>query len=484
MKKNGKLISGIVAGSLIYLAYNPGVALCRDNIVIGRLAVIYDYNERSYDSIQEGAVPSANADENLGDRRDYRVTPGLTLVSTGPTDQIELTYEPGLVYNELDGETNVDHALTLLAAKDLSRKWKLSLEEQYIMSDDPLRRREAITSAVGDPTTETREVRPVDEGGLTERQGRRRYWTNDLSIGTEYSYAEGSTVEIGYGYDVLRNEDDNAGYAEHDRHDSMVRVAHRFNRQWRAEVEPHYIIGNVDSIATADDPTPASDDLKQIELRARVDYEWQTQNDFFSRYRYLQSDYDNPADEDSKIHAIRFGWDHDFDEHYHMTISGGPSLVKLGDRSWDTDYNIYGEIVRDFSQGHGAATAYAEKGYDLDSFSGTDSGLTDFWRIGAMLNYQWTEAFSTNLYTSYRDNRRLEEPATGALTTPTAVDDNFDYHEKLTELGAGLSYEFMRYYTLTTGYRYLQSNSDLAGEDYDEHQVFIELSLSKNLFRF
>ncbi len=484
MKTNGRFIYGIVAGSLLFPILHPGTGLCRDNIVIGRLSVTTNYSERSYDALPAGEDDTPDRDENRGDRRDITVTPGITLISTGPTDQVELTYEPGLVYDDLDSETDVDHTFTLLATKDLSPKWQVTLEEQYIMSDDPLRRREEISSAVEEERSASREIRPVDEGGLTESQGRRRYWTNDIAIGTEYRYAEGSSFGIGYAYDVLRNEDENAGYAEHDRHDYFFRLEHRFSGQWRAELEPHYIVGTVDNPVIEGESTPASDDLTQVELAAEVDYQPQTQDSYIARYRYLQADYDNPDEEDSKIHALRLGWEHNFDEHYHLTLSGGPSLIKLEDRSWESDYNIYAELMRDFSRGHGEASLYAEKGYDLDSFSGTDAGLTDFWRIGTIVNYQWTEAFSTEFTASYRDNRRLEEPTSGTLASPTVVDDDFDYHEKFTEFGISLSYEFMRYYTLSLGYRFLQSDSDLVGEDYDDHRIFLELSFTRNLFRF
>ena len=484
MKKNGRVISSVVAGSLLYLASCPGVVIGRDNIVIGRLSVITNYNERTYDALPPGEQDIVVRDEDRGDRREIAVTPGITLISTGPTDQVELTYEPSLVYDDLDSETNVDHALSLVATKNLSPKWQVDLEEQYILSDDPLRTREEATSSLAENRQESREIRPVDEGGLTEQQGRRRYWTNSLSLSTEYDYAEGSSVGVGYSYDVLRNEDDDAGYAEHDRHDYSVRLEHRLNSRWRGELEPHYIVGTVDDPVADEDPTLASDDLTQVQVAAEVDFQPRTQDTYLARYRYLQTDYDDPAEEDSKIHGIRLGWEHDFSEHYHLLLSGGPSMVKLENRSWDTDYNLYAELVRDFNRGHGSAVIYAEKGYDLDSFNGTDAGLTDFWRLGGTVNYQWTEAFSSEFYASYRDNRRLEEPTDGTLATPIVVDDDFDYHEKFTELGMGFSYEFMRYYTLTIGYRFLQSDSDLVGEDYDEHRLFFELSLSKNLFRF
>ena len=530
-------------------------AEARQNIVVGDLSVRYDHQDRTYE--QEGAltvIPVGSGEEAVvapgdedaapvqrpaaiilddreGDRRNFIFSPRLTFTSTGVTDLVELTYAPGVNYDDIDGTTDIDHDFGLRLEKNLSRNWLITLNNSFFLGDDPVRQEEMTAAAEADGEPEEPVVgSPAEDTGqgLTERYGRRRYWTNTLDVGTEYGYGRDRNINLVYTYDILRNDTDaGGGYSEYDRHTGDLLVHHRFNAKWSAEGEINYSKGLFDDtevyMATPPQPeegleaeettvgdepaaqtpeiTPVplgySQDLDEYDLRLRGGYDYSPHLHTFTEYSYLATDYASPLQYDYRVHNVAVGFDYDLSRHWHITLSGGPSWGSFDNSSTEMDYNAHGGLTWEFL--HGSATLFVDKSYDQSNFDGRRSGLTDAWETGISADYQLTESLTATVSANYTNNRRLEYPVpetvvlvgddvlAGADEVPAEEFNRILYREKDYNAGFSLNYSFWRWYTVSTGYRYYKHDSDLSengADSYHEHRAFIELSYSNELFRW
>lgn len=493
----------MAAGSL---CLTPQLANARQNILTGSVTAGYEYIERDYDESTQGDGAAGASvfvlEDRRGDARDYYVSPRLTYSSVGETDLFEFTYSPRFVYDDLFSESDLDHDFGLHGEKNVTRNWLLSVDNRFFYGEDPYRESQYRTATIVPGEEEPVEEIPVvgaeaEEAGidLTERLGRTRFWRNNLSLLSDYTYKQDSSVGVGYTFTVLRNVDDEIdGYTEYDRHDAMLRGSYRFNRQWRSELEGHYVEGNYDEptliVAPGDgdvvvEPTDEtiSDDLQEYHFRGRLDYDLNVRSDLFSEYRYTETDYDDPARFDSWIQEISLGWNYNINERLRLTLSGGPTFYKQEGLSTETDYNAYAGVTYDFI--HTSFSFYGETGYDQENFDGRRSGLTQFWRTGADLTHAFSQNLSATLFASYTDSRHLEPPTidTVEIEVPTGAVNGLEYNEDLYEGGCSFAYSFMRYYTLESGYRYYKRETDLLGDEgYNEHRVFIQLTASNELF--
>ena len=532
-------------GKTLACLCTAGLLLCwgrsteaRQNIVIGEISVRYDHQERNYDDSglvaerPDGAggevvgvdvVDTATGptvivlEDRRGDRQSYFLTPRFTFSSTGISDVFEMTYAPSLNYDHLFETTDLDHDFGLRAERNLTRNWLISLNNRFFKGDDPYREDELRTAVIVPETGELVAEEPVvgspaegTDGTLTEQYGRRRFWTNTLDVLTDYDYGNDRRVSGGYTFDVLRDDSDVAGgYTDYDRHVGLLSLDHRFNRKWRAEGDARYTRGLFDEpeiivVTPAAEETVQvdrvtgtdSDDLTEYNFRVRGIYDTSPHLHLFTEYSYLKTDYDLDFLEDYQVNNIALGVDYDINSRLHVTLSGGPSWGSFENSPTESDYNAYAGLTWDYL--HGTLTFYADKGYDQSNFDGRRSGLTDFWRTGVALDYQLTQDLTATFSASYRDNQRLEYPSAETIviiddgTTP--VDplppeefDRVEYTEKDYDAGLALTYTFLRWYALSGGYRYYNHDSDLiegGTGSYDEHRAFIQLAVSKELFRW
>ena len=519
----------MVIGVAVLMGMTVEPVGARQNILIGAVSVRYDHQDRTYDNegsavdVADGSagdvvaqgVGNATADngprilvleDRTGDRRDYILSPRLTFSSTGISDVVEFTYAPGVHYDHIDESTDLDHDFGLRMEKNLTRNWLVTLNNHFFLGEDPIRDEELRTTDIISQTGEPAPPEPSvgsppaePDQTLTERFGRRRYWTNTMDAGSEYTYGEDRIINVGYTFDVLRNDDaDVGGYTDYDRHTGDLLLHHRFNRKWSTEGEASYTRGLFDQPRVAI-TAPAgqqaavidSEDLKEYNFRLRGTYDTSSHYHLFTEYGFLGTDYDSSLRQDSDIHNLTLGFNYDISQRLHVTLSGGPSWVVRDNSSTETDYNAYGGITWDFL--HGTTTLFAGKSYVQDNFDGRGSGLTDSWDTGVTLDYQLTRNLTAAFSATYTHDQRQQLPlAQTAIFVdqeqPAPTEFNrFEYTEKDYDAGASLTYTFLRWYSLTGGYRYYNHDSDLTADgadSYHEHRAYIELAVSKELFRW
>ena len=515
----------ILAGIGILIVASPVIVCARQNTVIGDLSVGYEIIDRNYEerSVADAIEPSAEdtpgsetevilVEDRAADRNRIFVEPRLTFTSIGITDQVTLTYAPRINFEENDYTNHLDHDFGLWVEKNFSRDWSVSLRDTFFLGDDSLRESETRTAVVGSPEAADGGEATIPAAGeedLSEQATSRRFWRNELELSTDYTYREGSVVGIGFSYGQLRNVDDDiGGYTEYDRYRGMLNVSYRFNQQWIAEADGLFTRGIFDDEAEVavvrvnpdeediniDVAEVGSDDLSEYDVSTVLTYDWRVRDSLFTSYHFLAADYDHPLRDDVLGHEFSLGWSHDFNPHLHLTLSGGPSFAKIENRDWESDYNAYVELTKDFM--HASFSVYGEQGYDLGNFDGRRSGPTIFWRSGVDYNHQFSENLTGSVFGGYRNYQREQLPdvdavviiegedgGTGEINQPAL--DNFEYTEEYYDAGLSLSYSFLRWYSVTGGYRYLNFESELpANNNYDEHRFFITLTASKELFRW
>ena len=507
-------------------------AYSRQNIVIGEVSVGYDFVERKYDENDDEIVTEVTDDETTNR---LIISPRISVSSRGINDLLEFTYAPSfpfLTFDDSNNNDSVGHDFNLLGQKSFTKNWSFNVSDNYYYGDDSIEDA-ALSSSDIIPSTDTEEEQTVGaelteetSQPLNEKNDGNQYWRNSLNIGTDYTYAQNSVVGLSYSFGVLRNLNGDDGYQEYDRHQGTGSLSYHFNRSWNVDTQVGYVKGiyepteitiiqpeiiqvpiedeTVESDADVTDEDEeteieyeeqtvynqseekSSDDLEEYNFLFRINYDWHTHDRLFTLYSYNATNYESPLREDAAIHDITFGWSHDFSRALQMTLSGGPSFVTFEDSSTDTSYNAYAGLNWNFAR-NTSLTANSSYGYDFDNFDGDRTGLSQTWRTNLGYSYQFSPRLSFSLSSGYQRSDQEEPIATTVLLDlegeNTADDDVSRYTDETYDAGLALSYNFLRWYSISASYRYAhyQSEND---PNYDEHRVYLTLSTSRELFRW
>lgn len=514
-----KSIINLVIALLFTSLYNiiaPCNSLARTTSVTGGVGVGYDFWERTYENVGEtDSSGETIQDDNTGDRRQWGAWPQIVLETSGIHDTLTLRYAPVFVYNEMDTSTELDHYLALSGRYALKQHWNIWLTNNFILSDDPARystpfeTSSTTSSTSGSEEEQAEEVtEPITTQDITRNLGRRRFWSNHLSMGTDYTYAENSTATIGYSNRMLRNVDSDEidiGYSESDRHDFMAGLSYQFSRPWRIDTEFHYIQGLFDEPQSTPDglaPQPVDDaigeepirlneseDLDEYNARLRLDYTKSVRDTFPLVYTFIGTEYEEDTRQDTWAHELTLGWDHAIDQHTLIIIGGGPSYVNSEDLEGEWDYNFYLRFTKAYQ--HANLTILIDKRYDTRNFTGSssDNGLADTTSARADFTYQFTENLSSNIFAAYTHTVTVDPQGEYLVT-------NADLEEVVNEesvgditstrqdysAGASLDYTFLRWYTATIRYAYYKQDGDLPRDEYNDHRLTFLLSMNHDLW--
>ena len=236
------------------------VAQARVVTVTGGLSTGYDYFDRqrkeaTSDDTENGSAASLTSSADDDDYRKIIVRPMVSLKSISEKDAVEIRYEPGFNYDELNDESDVNHKALFSAQRLLSQRWQFLLSDNYEIKDDADRTDSSVSSTEladsQDVAVETAEP-SSDSNLLSNNRGRRRYTTNNLRVLSAYEYLEDSTFSLGYTNSLLKNDDNvGRGFQDYEKHDALLGLGYRFNPTWKMSFAGHYIRGLFD--------TPSSD---------------------------------------------------------------------------------------------------------------------------------------------------------------------------------------------------------------------------------
>ena len=451
----------------------------RQTIVKGSIGTGYDYQERDYDEEPEGSIE--------GDRREFSFIPEVEVRSLDVHNVVTLRYSPVLVYDDLASETDVDHYLDLTGEQYISKNWLIEVADNFVYTTDP--GRFGTTFETDSAFLEGEEIETTDVDELSGDLGRARFWTNDVSLRTTYTYYEDSDVELGYAFRVLRNDSDSGdggeAYDEFDKHELSALWLHRINQFYKSEAGLIYVRGLFDD----DETTGLSQDLDEYRANLGLTYERDASNTFPLTYRLAASEYEDTR-EDTLVHELTASWEHIFSPRTRMEIGAGPSYVTAEDSDSEWDFNALFSLERDYQ--HGNISLRAGKNQLPRNFTGSeDGGLTDTTYVEIEANYQYTKDISSSLFAGYiyedildPQGRFLVSATGGTLPTTSGSIGDDSYTREEISIGAQVEYRFMRWFVASLRYAFLQQDGDLDTDSYDDHRITFFISGSKDLFQW
>jgi hypothetical protein len=469
---------------------------------------IYDRNDKGSSTAlgDEGEADSALVAED-DDEDDYQrilIRPLLAIDRSTERSTLNLSYQPGFYYDFDNEDEDVNHSASLSLNNRMSEAWTLSLVDSFQQSDIAEDVAVAETSAAPEAgATATPAAAGQSEGDrISDEEGRRKYSTNTLQFLSDYAYRQDSLFSMGYAYGILRNDDGAADqYQDFDRHQASLSVGHRLNREWKATLGGQYVRGlydepDNDTAATAaetqaaDMPEEPSDDLDEYYADAGVEYDGIARHPLRLNYGLAIYDYDDETQNDSEVHDLTFGWRWNRSPHVTYDLGVGPSYATTDGQDDTWGYN--GEIGADYTIDRGSFRLGLEKGLERRNFTGEvdDNGLIDYWDGRADFSYQLLQSTTVALFAGYRYEDQDEVVRGGALLSPAdgAQQLENDLIETVTTqqfyTGCSLRYSFWQWYALDLSYSYADQTSDDPEDEYDEHQIMLTLSYTKELFRW
>lgn len=294
---------------------------------------------------------------------------------------------------------------------------------------------------------------------------REKYWTSAIGIRSAYEFAEKSTIALGYRFS---NQDYQTGVtADQVEHAPSILLSYQFTQRWRGEVGYELRQTSYGSIQSGT-YVVASEDSTTSSPHLQLDFEISPADLLFWNYNYELISYDGVSS-NTTDQAGSIGWTHGFDERTTLTSSLGASYVcpELGGD--EREYSLNLGLSRNYDQGRIAlnATGLTAEAKTLGAWDESRRS----WEAGSNVAYQLKQDLS----------------ATGRLSYGQWDAWNYGVAEKYDRLqfGAGLSYGFKRWFTLSLNYDYnLFGTDSTAFNDYAEHLVSVRLAAAKELWRW
>ena len=470
----------LLAGLLVIPCLSTNTQ-ARVNIVNTGLSLSYDYDDRKYETVNTSGDLGERVD--FSDNNDYRsiaITPLIRLISTGLKDRFEIQASPSLRYDLIDSETDWDHNFSLAVERSINKNWRL-IGSNFLLRSDYY---DSSFSSDSETTQDT-------SLELSADFGRSQYWRNTFNIDSEHLYGQESVVDFGFSYIILRNDDSEfRTYEDYDSYEGSITNEHRFNQKWRELTEISVIRGEFETtglsdLLTGDDSL--SDDLMEYHLLLTGENNFSRQTTLSLFYNYIGTKYDDSLQVDGDIHQVQLRWIHNYSRQTTITLGAGPSYEKSEDQDSNTGGNGIAEIT--YRSEHGSFTFGVEKLYDVDNFSGTtERGFVDSWETRLLADYQILPSLVIDGHIRYTYEDRNDRPArlsdSFSSTDPSGDIILEEYHNDIFVSNIGLRYNFLRNYTASLEYTFTKQESDILGDDYDDHRVLVSFSWEQNILHW
>jgi hypothetical protein len=471
--------------------------------VKGGLSMGADLYDRHYNNETDNPEKSSDSVSTLpdDDEDDYQrivIQPLIAIDRVTERSAFSLSYQPGFYYDFESEDDDIQHHASLDYKRELTKNWKLSLNDSFLQADDA-NKIETADSATGiaasQKTAGSETAAQTESTGNSDDQGRRKYTTNTLQLLSDWEYRQDSQFALGYGYGILRNDEDEARQQDedYDRHDVSAQLGHRLSQKWKANLSGQYVRGLYDEPEADDSTTDAngatgsaenvSDDVSEYHAGAGAEYNGIARHPLSLNYRYSLYDYEDEAEGDTQVHDLTFGWKWLHSPRLTFSLAAGPSYAETDGQ--DDTWGGNGEAGIDYAMEKAHFNFTLAKGLERQNFTGeTDNnGLIDYWDARASYSRQLLESTTFSLSVGYRyeDQDELKSIVDGK----SGQDDLFEtINTQNFYAGCGLKYLFWQWYALDLSYRYGDQVSDNPDDEYDEHIVMLKLSFVKDFWRW
>ncbi len=377
------------------------------------------------------------------------VSPGLSLNILSQKMQFDLEYAPTFVwYAKEYGNNTVRHAGTLTFGRDLTQHLRFDLTDTYLFTEEPIS--ETVVGAEGVSVR----VNP-DE--------RYPYQINTGSVSFSYLFGAENDLTAGYRNAFLDNKDkDLDDFRIPD--DRMLQTPFATLAYWfnvKNGIELNYEVVKADF--RRQDDFESSDDYTGNWAEIRYLYRFTPHTTGSVRYDYTTRDFDGET-EDYALHEVSMGFEHAFSPDLSVSLALG-DIVQRNKFVDDISFPSYeASLTKTFARG--SFTVGAESGVNELVLDEPGQGITRFWGADATIEYQILEplrGYAGGFYTRNRDQEHMEwQTWTG---------------------NCGLVWEFLRWYSLSLDYTYIDRNDDVEMLGYTDNRVMLMLTTSR-LFRW
>ena len=374
------------------------------------------------------------------------VTPGLSLNILSPKMQLELAYAPTFVwYAKEDGNNTVRHEGILTFGRDLTQHLRFDLTDTYLFTEEPLEETEGV------------------EGIRVTPDQRYTYQRNTGSASLRYLFGTENELTVGYTHSLLDNEDEELDEPiipdDGTTQTPFATLAYWFNVKNGLVLDYEYVKAD---FYRKDDSEPGNDHTGNG-TGIRYLYRFTPHTRGSVGYDYTTRNFDK-EEEDYKVHEGSAGFEHAFSPAYSISLAGGYFVQKNEDSDDETGPSYDAFLIKTFSRG--SFTIGGSGGWDEAYLEAERRGFTRYWSANTALEYQILESLMGYAGGSYRS------------------DKDADDREWTTWRGnCGLTWEFLRWYSLTLDYTYAYRESDVDTDDYTVNHIMLSLTASR-LFRW
>jgi hypothetical protein len=462
-------------------------AIARDYKVATGLTTGYEYYERRYDQDEseetggDGEATTSSQTKKEDDKYTrLRLTPLIAVESVSAHDQLSLTYAPSFRYDYETYDHDVDHDLNAAFKQSITRDWLIKLDERYLLTD----------ANISQNATQTE-----NSVEISDTSGRRKYWTNDAGLATDYSYWQDCLLSLGYSFGKLENVDVETtnNYENYDRHVASLSVGHRFDSFWKLTTTGKYVRGLYDKPTEQDTTTDTTvnKDLREYRASTVLESRLIELHPLSLSYSYLGVDYDDPDQLSNGLHDATLGWQWDMAKTLQIALGAGPSYQKTEGEKGTWGYNANGHVK--YAIERGAFDLSARRGYDRQNFTGTnENGLRKFWDAKVDFNYEVVQDLALNMFTTYRwedqeeiTSAKLDSTDSSATASNSEIIYQTDtFNRQRFGAGTNLGYKFWQSYLLSLSYNYLLQDSEKTNDSYEEHRLVLSLSVKNDLLNW
>jgi len=308
----------------------------------------------------------------------------------------------------------------------LTQSLRLQLSDTYVNSEDPI---DDFTDLNADRTL------------------RNKYWINRGRASFNYVFGPENLLQAGY----LRTDRQNTDPTYNDSQDQRPFLNLTYWFDVRNGIRLDYTYADV-ALSVDPDFTGHAPGIRYLRR-------FSPQTIGYVGYIYTTRDFDE-GEEDYVVHNGYVGVDHAFSPEYTVSANGG-YFIQIPDITDSTNgMSLAVDLTRRFARGN--ITIGLSTGWDDDYLRGGDPNFQQYW--GGFLNgrYQILESLSIYGGVSYR----LSEEENGFR------DDNL-------RANCGLTWTFMRWFSLSLDYQYINRDSDFDPDDFAVNRVMLTLRASK-----
>ena len=378
----------------------------------------------------------------------------ITTISAGAALEVSkklsgllLSYDPSYsIYAENDKNDTLRHDFNLNAWAELTKTSRLQFRDFFLLTEDPELQTDLsrLRREVEDPTLED----PLLAPDTTVRQGREKYWQNTASLNYSNQFSKYGSFNIDGLYSRLENDDPQISD----------------NEQYRASMDLDYKIHEMKTIGFGGGYIKGAyegdqDDFNNWNVFVEYNQQFKQYLGAYAKYGHLFRDYDGDTPDYQVAHPT-VGINYVIAEDFTLDFGVGYFWRKREDGDDTQGTTIDGNLGKSWPFKRGAISLNGSSGFDSDDFGSENLGFNQFYTVNGRAYYDFTQYIKGDVSAGYlrKDYLDTDEDRDNILAT------------------ARLSYRILRLLSVSIGYSYRFTDSNISANDIVDQRVFFSIN--------